>query len=160
MSQSEQKQGEITALPGWQWLGWLQHRPLRVGVLAGGYLTAVMVVSLMLANRVPALEAMAEARNAVSYAAFVLVAGLPVWTFRREPGSLFVAGVAAWGVFALMYGLMGIPFENLFVRLHKTPGNVFMLGAAVYGLVAVVAWVAGMVGALMHAPVVAGRRRH
>lgn len=137
----------------------MQHRPLRVGVLVGAYLTAVMAVSLVLANRVPALEPMAEMRNAASYAAFGLAAVLPVWIFRREPGALFVAGIAAWGVFSLMYALAGIPFENLFVRLHKTPLNVFMLGAAVYGLLAVVSWVAGMIGALWHAPVAAGRRR-
>jgi hypothetical protein len=137
----------------------MQHRPLRVGVLVGTYLTAVMVVSLVLANRVPALEPLAEMRNAASYAAFALLAALPVWIFRREPGSLFVASIAAWGIFSLMYALAGVVFDNLFVRLHKTPLNVFMLGAAVYGLLAVVAWVAGMVGALRHAPVAAGRRR-
>ncbi len=146
-------------LPGSQWLAWLQYRPLRVGVLVGCYLAVVMVVSLVLANRVPALEDLAQMRNAASYAAFALMAALPVWIFRREPGSLFVASVAAWGLFSLMYAVMGFPFENLHVRLHKTPGNVFMLGAAVYGLLAVVAWVASMVGALWHAQVAAGRRR-
>ncbi len=137
----------------------MQHRPLRVGVLVGVYLALVMVVSLVLANRVPALEPMAEIRNAASYAAFALAAMVPVLIFRREPGALFVAGIAAWGLFSLTYVLAGVVFDNLFVRLHKTPLNVFMLGAAVYGLLAVVAWVAGMVGALRHAPVAAGRRR-
>lgn len=137
----------------------MQHKPLRVGVLVGVYLTLVMVVSLVVANRVPALESMAEWRNAVAYATFGLAAALPVWIFRREPGSLFVASFAAWSVFSLMYALAGIPFENLFVRLHKTPLNVFMLGAAVYGLLAVVAWVGSMIDALRHAPVAAGRRR-
>lgn len=136
----------------------MQHRPLRVGVLVGVYLTVVMVVSLVLANRVPALDPMAEMRNAASYAAFALAAALPVWIFRREPGSLFVASIAAWGLFSLMYALAGVAFDNLFVRLF-TPMNVFMLGAAVYGLLAVVAWVAGMIDALRHAPVAAGRRR-
>jgi hypothetical protein len=138
----------------------MQHRPLRVGVLVGAYLTAVMAVSLALANRMPALEPMAEMRNAASYAAFGLAAVLPVWIFRREPGSLFVASIAAWGLFSVMYALAGLAFDNLFVRLHKTPLNVFMLGACVYGLLAVVAWVAAMIDALRHAPATAGRRRH
>lgn len=159
MNELPEKTSPVGTLPGWQWLGWLQHRPLRVGVLVGIYLTVVMVVSLVLANRVPALEPVAETRNAVSYAVFALVAALPAWMFRREPGSLFVSSAAAWGLFSLMYALAGIPFENLFVRLAKTPGNVFMLGAAVYGLLAVVAWVASMVSALVHEPAAAGRRR-
>ena len=137
----------------------MQHRPLRVGVLVGVYLTLVMAVSLALANRMPGLEPLAEMRNAGSYAAFALLAALPAWFFRREPGSLFVASIAAWGVFSLAYALAGVMFDNLFVRLHKAPMNVFMLGAVVYGLLAVVLWVGSMVNSLRHAPVAAGRRR-
>lgn len=159
MNEPSAKTSATAKLPGSQWLGWMQHRPLRVGVLVGVYLTLVMVASLVLANRVPVLEPMAGIRNATSYAVFALLAILPVWIFRREPGSLFVASIAAWGLFSLMYALAGVVFDNLFVRLHKTPLNVFMLGAAVYGLLAVVSWVAGMIGALWHAPVAAGRRR-
>ena len=153
------KTNPVASLPGSRWLAWVHNRPLRVGVLVGIYLTAVMVVSLMAANRVPALEPLAQVRNAISYAVFALVAALPVWIFRREPGSLFTSGVAAWALFSVMYALAGIPFDNLFVRLHKTPMNVFMLGAVVYGLLAVVLWVGSMVNALRHAPVPAGRRR-
>ncbi|MGH9815901.1 MAG: hypothetical protein ACRD6I_07480, partial [Candidatus Acidiferrales bacterium] len=137
----------------------LQYPPLRVGVLVGVFLAVVMVASLLLANRVPALEGLAEARNAASYAAFALVAALPVWVFRRQPGSLFVAGVIAWAFLSLVYAAMGLQFEHLFMRLRKTPLNVFMLGAVVYGLLAVVMWVAAMVGALRHDPVAASRRR-
>lgn len=159
MTESEDKANPIASLPGAQLLKRVQHHPLRVGVLVGIYLTAVMVVSLMAANRVPTLEPLAEMRNVASYAVFAMLAILPVWIYRREPGALFIAGVAAWGLFSLMYALAGIPFEHLFVRLHKTPMNVFMLGAVVYGLLAVVAWVSLMVGTLRHAPVAAGRRR-
>ncbi len=159
MKETDDKTSPVPTLPGSQWLQWVHFRPLRVGLLVGVYLTVVMVVSLMLANRVAALEPLAEARNAVSYSVFALLAGLPVWMFRREPGSLFTSSIAAWGLFSLMYALAGVPFENLFVRLHKTPMNVFMLGAAVYGLLAVTVWVWSMVSALLAEPIAEPRRR-
>lgn len=159
MSESSDKSREVAPLPGMHSFQRLQYPPLRVGVLVGIFLAVVMVASLLLANRVPALEGWAQVRNTASYAAFALVAALPVWMFRRQPGSLFVAGVVAWGFLSLVYAAMGLQFEHLFMRLRKTPLNVFMLGAVVYGLLAVVMWVAAMIGALRHNPVAASRRR-
>ncbi len=159
MKETSDKTNPVPSLPGSQWLAWLQYRPLRVGVLVGIYLTLVMVASLLLANRFPALENLAGIRNLVSYGVFAVLAAIPVWMFRQSPGSLFLSSTTAWAVFSLMYALMGLPFENLFARLHKTPGNVFMLGAIVYGLLAVVVWVASMVSALFAQPIAAPRRR-
>jgi hypothetical protein len=159
MKDAFDKTNPVPSLPGSQWLAWLQYRPLRVGVLVGIYLTLVMVVALLLANRVPALEPLAGIRNAASYGLFAVLAAVPVWMFRQSPGSLFLASTTAWAVFSLMYALMGLPFENLFARLHKTPGNVFMLGAVVYGLLAVAAWVASMISSLLVHPIAASRRR-
>ncbi|MGH9795897.1 MAG: hypothetical protein ACRD5G_14095 [Candidatus Acidiferrales bacterium] len=159
MSESPDKSSAAASLREVRSLPRMQSPALRAGVLVGILLAVVMVVSLLLANRVPALEGLAQARNAGSYAAFAVVAALPVWVFRRQPGALFVAGIIAWGFLSLVYAAMGLQFEHLFMRLRKTPLNVFMLGAVVYGLLAVVMWVVALVGALRDEPVAESRRR-
>jgi hypothetical protein len=145
-------------LPGSAWLRWVRNLPLRVGVLTGAYLTAVMVIAVLAANRLPFLEPLAEIRNLASYAGFALVFLLPMMVFLRRPLDLFTAGITAWTLFAVNYNLMGLFFENLHVRLRE-PFNVWMLGAITYGLVAVVAWVVSMALEARQQPVIADRRR-
>lgn len=127
------------SLPGVTWLGWLKHLPLRVGALTGAYLTAVMAVSLILANRMPFLDGFAAVRNNVCRALFLLVAMVPAVTFLRRPWHLFKSGLTAWLLFSLAYAAAGQIFDSLFTRL-RPPFNVFMIGAMFYGLVAVTAW--------------------
>jgi multisubunit Na+/H+ antiporter MnhB subunit len=145
-------------LPGSAWLAWLRNLTLRVGVLAGVYLSTVMVAALLAANRIPFLEDVAELRNAVSYAVFALVVLVPVACFLRAPGRMFLSGVTGWLVFTLSYWFVGIWFERLHTRFHR-PLHVFMLGAAFYGVLAVAAWVARMVMEARHHPITATRRR-
>ena len=145
-------------LPGSAWLRWVRNLPLRVGVLTGAYLTAVMVISVFAANRLPFLEPVAEIRNLASYAGFALVFLVPMMIFLRRPLDLFMAGITAWTLFAVNYKLMGLFFETLHVRL-RPPFNVWMLGAITYGLVAVLAWVVSMALDARHQPAIASRRR-
>jgi len=133
-----------THLPGTAWLRWLKHRPLRQGVLTGIYLTAVMTVALLTANRLPALEAYADLRNWMCGSLFVLVALIPVATFWRAPWHLFTSAATGWLVFTLAYWGAGLFFENLHTRLNKTPFHMFLLGAGCYAVVAVAIWVFGM----------------
>ena len=148
-----------TRLPGSAWLLWLRNFPLRVGVLTGAYLSAIMIVAVLAANRLTFLESVADLRNATFAALFALTAAIPLAIFVRKPAELFLSGMAGWLLFALAYRLTGVFFENLFSRLGKTPFHAFMLGAIVYGLLAVTSWVASMVLLARHQPIAASRRR-
>ena len=133
-----------THLPGSRWLRWLRNTPLRTGVLTGIYLSAVMTVALLVANRLPALEPFADLRNWICSSVFLLVWLVPVAAFRNRPWWLFTSAGAGWLIFSLAYALAGIFFENLHTRLNKTPFHVFLLGAGIYAVVAVTLWVSGM----------------
>ena len=145
-------------LPGAKWLPWLRSLSLRVGVLTGVYLTAVMVAAVLLANRVHFLEHFAHIRNAVCYLAFGLVMLVPIVAFRRQAVQLLVSGMLGWLLFTLAYLAMGVFFSNLHLRL-RTPFNVFVLGAAFYGLMACVAWVVSMALEARSQSAIASRRR-
>ena len=145
-------------LPGSAWFAWLRNLTLRVGVLTGVYLSAVMIVALLAANRVHFLEDFAEIRNAVCSVLFALVVLVPIACFLRAPARLFLSGVTGWLLFALCYWFVGIWFERLHSRFHR-PLNVFMLGAVFYGVVAVASWVWSMVVQARHRPMTATRRR-
>lgn len=133
-----------TRLPGVAWLRWLKNLPLRIGVLTGIYLTAVMTAALLCANRIPELEPYADLRNWICSSLFILVALIPVATFRRAPWALFTSAVSGWLIFSLGYGVAGMFFENLQSRLNKSTFHMFMLGAGCYAVVAVAIWVGEM----------------
>jgi hypothetical protein len=132
-----------THLPGAPWLLWLKNQPLRIGVLTGIYLTAVMTVALFTANRVPWLDGYADLRNWACRIVFLLIALIPVGTFLRVPWNLFSSGASAWLLFTLNYAVAGRYFENLHTRLSITSFHMFLLGAGIYAVVAVAIWVAG-----------------
>ena len=136
-----------THLPGAAWLRWMKHRPLRIGVLTGIYLSAVMAVALVCANRIPALEPYADLRNWICNCLFLLVALVPVATFWRSPWALFTSATFGWFVFSLSYGLAGLYFDHLQTRLNKSPFHMFLLGAGSYAVLAVAIWVWDMLSA-------------
>ena len=149
------------SLPGVAWLGWLKNLPLRIGVLTGVYLTTIMAVALIVANRLPALDGFAEFRNMACYALFGVVAAVPACTFLRRPWHMFTSGLTAWLLFSLAYAGAGHIFINLFTR-KLFPFHVFMIGAMSYGLMAVAVWLVHLIAA-MRSPVAAhphGRAFH
>jgi cyanate permease len=148
-----------SSLPGSKWLAWVGNPTRRVGLLTGVYLSTVMIVAVLAANRVPFLEAFADLRNWIFRFAFLAVALVPVLVFRRQPARMFASSVTGWFVFAVMYGVMGWFFENLHVRINQTPFHAFILGAAIYGVLAVALWVGEMVREARHQPAIASRRR-
>lgn len=147
-----------TRLPGYAWTAWLRNLTLRVGVLTGVYLVAVMVAALLAANRVPFLEPVADLRNWAARAAFGLVMLAPVVTFRRSPARLFASATLGWLMLTLVYWVMGVPFENLHLRFYR-PFHLFILGTSLYGSVAVLFWVASMILAVRDVPVVEPRQK-
>ena len=158
-------------LPGSRWFQWVHNFTLRVGVLTGLYLTAVMVVAILVANRLPFVEHFAvanrlpffehfaEIRNWTSRGAFLFFLLIPIACFLRSPLKMFACGMCAWAMLCVNYALMGIFFTNLHLRLGKTPFHLLILGAMAYGVAAVASWVGGMVLALRAQPIAAPRRR-
>ena len=128
-----------TQLPGMRWFLWLRIASLRTGILTGIYLSCVFVAWLIVANRFPALEPFAGARNLVAGAILVTLLAIPALRFRNQPGRLFIAGLTAWTLLTMTY----LATEMYFTLLESRMGalQVFMLGAVSYGLVAVLDWV-------------------
>lgn len=127
-------------LPGAQSSSWLRNASLRTGVLTGIYLSCAFVVWLVVANRVPELDAFAGMRDLAAAVAMILLMAIPVLRFRLEPMRLFVAGLVAWTVLTITYRAAEMFFSLLESRLGAL--HVFMLGAVSYGFVAVLEWVA------------------
>jgi hypothetical protein len=148
-----------TPLPGSRWFRWVHNFTLRVGVMTGLYLTAVMVATILVANRLPFLEHVAEIRNWTARGAFLFFLLIPMACFLRAPVRMFASGMCAWAMLSVNYALMGLFFTNLHVRLGKTPFQVLILGTLVYGVAAAASWVAGMALLLRQQPIAASRRR-
>lgn len=137
------------SLPGAAWVAWLKNHPLRIGVLSGFYLTAVMAAGLLVANRMPDLEGLALIRNATCALLFFLVAMLPICVFLRSPWQMFVASITGWLTFSLAYSVAGRILVNLHTRLGVSAFHVLLLGAGAYAVVAVGSWVASMLVSLL-----------
>lgn len=135
----------------------MRNPVLRAGLLTGGLLCFVMALALIVANRITFLERFALERNAISLAAFVVVALIPIARFRRSPSRLFVSGMLGWAVFTLGYLIACFAFQNLFNL--RTPFEILIYGAAGYGVVAVTVWVCSMALTACHHPIVHTRRR-
>lgn len=126
--------------------------PLRIGLLTGGLLVVVMLASLFVANRLPALESAAALRNDICRAAFGLVMLIPIFVFLSHSRRMFASALFGWSLFALGYDLAGMYFSNLFTALGRTPFEVLVLGLVFYGVVAAVSWVAWIVLTVSHQP--------
>jgi hypothetical protein len=135
-------------LPGMRWFLSLRNVTLRTGILSGIYLSCVFVAWLIVANRIPALEPFAEARNLVAGAVLVTLLAIPALRFRQEPGRLFAAGLTAWTLLTMTYLAAEMHFTLLESRMGAL--HVFVLGAVSYGFVAVLDWVFLMCAGVRH----------
>jgi hypothetical protein len=129
---------------------------LRTGIYCGSFLILAMLVALVAANRMPALEKYAFERNAVCYTVFVLLMLVPVLRFLTRPIQMFASAMLAWVMFVAAYDMAAFYFRDLF-QVLRTPLQALVEGAVVYGFFSVGSWVCGM---LLHArnhPVAPGR---
>jgi len=142
-------------LPGVRWFLWLRIVSLRTGILTGIYLSVVFVAWLLVANRFPALEPFAGARNVIAGASLVTMLAIPVLRFWRRPGRLFVAGLTAWTILTMTY----LAAEMRYTLLESRMGalHVFVLGGVSYGFVAVLDWVFLMCAGVRHEHIVQSR---
>src|ERR1700739_5045396 len=87
--------------PGDRWFDFLRHTPARVGMYTGVWLSVVFVAWVVIANRVPFLEPLAQQRNVIATLLLALIASMPVLRFLRSPAELLVSGLLAWSVLTL-----------------------------------------------------------
>ena len=128
--------------PGYRWFDFLRHTPARVGIYAGVWLSVVFVAWVVIANRVPFLEPLAQQRNVIATLLLALIAAMPVIRFLLSPGDLLISGLLAWSLLTLAYRILSLKFVLL--QVYYSTFHVFVLGAVVYLLFATLSWI-GMI---------------
>jgi hypothetical protein len=108
----------------------------------GVWLSLIFVTWVVIANRVPFLEPLAEQRNVVATMLLALIAAMPVLRFLASPAELLVSGLVAWGVLTLTYRILSLKFVLL--QSYYSTFHVFVLGAVAYLLFATLSWI-GMI---------------
>jgi len=135
---------------------------LRPALIAGAYTGAMLIIvmlgALVVANRIPMLEAYAFERNAASYALFVMIMLLPVLRFLNRPVKMVVASMTGWVLLTIGYNFAGLYFHNLFNVLQRTPFEVLIEGAIVYAVLSAAAWVCAMILHARRHPLAPARR--
>lgn len=128
--------------PGHRWFRFLRTAPIRVGIYTGVCLSSVLTAWVLVANRIPFLEPLAQQRNVAATLLLILIAAMPVVRFLRSPADLLISGLLAWGLFALIYRTLTFFFRLL--EEYYSAFHVFVLGAVAYLLFATLSWV-GMI---------------
>ena len=128
--------------PGYRWFQFLRNAPIRVGLYTGIWLSLVFVAWVLVANRVPFLEPLAQQRNVIATLLLAAIAALPVLRFLVSSGELLVSGLLAWSVLTLTYCILSLKFTLL--QYYYSTFHVFVLGAVVYLLFATLSWI-GMI---------------
>jgi hypothetical protein len=125
--------------PGYRWFHFLRSAPVRVGIYIGVCLSLVLTAWILIANRAPFLEPLAQQRNAAATLLLVLIAVMPTVRFLRSPGDLLISGLLAWSLLTLTYRVL----TSFFVLLQEyySAFHVFVLGAVAYLLFATLSWV-------------------
>ena len=128
--------------PGYRRFDFLRHTPAKVGIYTGLWLSVIFVTWVVIANRVPFLEPLAQQRNVIATLLLALIASMPVIRFLRSPGDLLISGLLAWSVLTLAYRILSLKFVLL--QVYYSTFHVFVLGAVVYLLFATLSWI-GMI---------------
>lgn len=126
-------------LPGYHWFAFLKDAGTRVGVYVGVALSIIFTVWLVLANRVPFLDAFAMPRNVIAASLLLFFASIPVLRFYRSPSDLLLSSFLAWGLFTLTYGLLCLKFVLL--DQYYSTFQVFVIGTIIYLLLATLSWI-------------------
>jgi hypothetical protein len=128
--------------PGYRWFHIFRHAAIRVGLYTGLWLALVFVAWVVIANRVPFLEPLAQQRNAIATILLALIAVMPVIRFLPSPGELLISGLVAWGVLTLTYRILSLKFTLL--QYYYGTFHVCVLGVIAYLLFATLSWI-GMI---------------
>jgi hypothetical protein len=128
--------------PGYRWFHFFRNTPIRVGLYTGAWLSLVFVAWVVIANRAPILEPLAQQRNVIATLLLALIAAMPVLRFLRSPGELLMSGLMAWGVLTLTYRILSLKFTLL--QYYYSTFHVCVLGVVVYLLFATLSWIGMM----------------
>jgi hypothetical protein len=128
--------------PGYRWFHFFRNAPIRVGLYTGVWLSAVFVAWVLVANRVPFLEPLAQQRNVIAALLLATIAAMPVVRFLRASAELLISGLLAWSVLTLMYRILSLKF--ILLQYYYSTFHVFVLGAVAYLLFATLSWI-GMI---------------
>jgi hypothetical protein len=128
--------------PGYRWFHFFRNAPIRVGLYTGVWLSLVFVAWVVIANRAPLLEPLAQQRNVIATLLLVTIAAMPVIRFLRAPGELLISGLVGWSVLTLAYRILSLEFVLL--QAYYSTFHVFVLGAVAYLLFATLSWI-GMI---------------
>jgi hypothetical protein len=128
--------------PGYRWFDFLLHTPARVGLYTGVWLSLVFVAWVLIANRLPLLEPLAQQRNVIAALLLAMIAAMPLLRFLRSPAELLISGLLAWSVLTLTYWILSLKF--ILLQYYYSTFHVFVLGAVAYLLFATLSWI-GMI---------------
>lgn len=129
--------------PGYRWFHLFRNVPVRVGIYTGVCLSLVFTAWILVANRVPFLDPLAQQRNVMATLLLTLIAAMPAIRFLRSPADLLLSGLLAWGLLTLTYRILTLFFVLL--EQYYSAFHVFVLGAVIYLLFATLSWVGIMV---------------
>ena len=116
---------------------------IRVGLHTGVCLSLVFTAWLLLANRIPFLEPLAQQRNLAATVLLLLIAAMPVFRFLRSPADLLRSGLLAWSLLTLTYRSLTFFFASL--EDYFSAFHLFVLGAVAYLFFATLSWVGIMI---------------
>jgi hypothetical protein len=128
--------------PGYRWFRFLRNAPVRVGLYTGIWLSVVFLAWVLIANRVPFLEPLAQQRNVIATLLLAAIAALPVLRFLTSSWELLVSGLLAWSVLTLTYLILSLKFTLL--QYYWSSFHLFVLGTVAYLLFATISWI-GMI---------------
>lgn len=114
----------------------------RVGVYVGIALALTLTTWILVANRLPFLEAFDHERNIVASTLLGLFALVPVIRYVSAPRSLLMSGLVGWAIFSFVYRLLCLYFSML--STIRTP-QVLMIGVLFYLIAATVAWLGAVI---------------
>ena len=120
-----------------------RNAAIRVGLHTGVCLSLIFSAWLLLANRIPFLEPLAQQRNLAATVLLLLISVMPVFRFLRSPADLLRSGLLAWSLLTLTYRVLSFWFtalEDYFSAFH-----LFVLGAIAYLFFATLSWVGIMI---------------
>lgn len=120
------------------------HKPaIRAGLHTGVCLSLVFTAWLLIANRIPFLEPLAQQRNVAATVLLLLIAAMPVFRFLRSPADLLRSGLLAWSLLTFTYRALTFCFASL--EDYFSAFHVFVLGAVAYLFFATLSWVGIMI---------------
>jgi hypothetical protein len=124
---------------GFSFLFLLRSAAMRIGLYTGLALSLLFTAWLLVANRMPAFDAVSVPRNVIAASLLAVVGALPVLRFLRSPAEMLLSSVVAWCFFTLTYGILCLAFSML--DQYYSTFQVFVLGSVIYLLLATLSWI-------------------